>query len=82
MSFPLQAIGFGEPPPLARPSNSAWRESCLMLSPDGRYIFPSRRYGDTWGTTTCGDVFCVEARMIERLPRRRMARRPRGSSTD
>jgi len=58
---------WSEPRSLGPLINSAEHEYCPMLSPDGRFLFFSRRYGETWETTTGGDVFWVDANVIERL---------------
>lgn len=58
---------WSEPVPLGPAINTPEVEFCPMLTPDRRYLFFSRRYGDTWETTTGGDVFWVDARVLERL---------------
>jgi hypothetical protein len=63
-----QADGsWSEPQSLGPAINSPQHEFCPMVTPDGAYLFFSRRYGDTWETTKGGDVFWVDARVIERL---------------
>lgn len=48
--------------------NTADTEFCPMVTPDGRYLFFSRRYGGTnWETTTEADVFWVDMSVVERL---------------
>lgn len=50
--------------------NTAETEFCPMVTPDGRYLFFSRRYGGgTWETTTDADVFWVDMAVVERLRR-------------
>lgn len=50
--------------------NTADTEFCPMGTPDGRYLFFSRRYGGgTWETTTDADVFWVDMKVVERLRR-------------
>jgi len=71
VSFRPAGGTWSEPIPLGPELNTAEHEFCPMLTPDGRYLFFSRRYGDTWATTTGGDVFWVAASALERL-------RPRG----
>ena len=38
-----------------------------MVTPDGKYLFFSRRWGATWETTTAGDVFWVDAKVLDQL---------------
>ena len=38
-----------------------------VVSPDGRYLFFSRRSGDSWDEADAGDVYWVEASVIRRL---------------
>jgi hypothetical protein len=40
-----------------------------MMTPDGKYLFFSRRWGATWEETTAGDVFWVDARVLDRFRR-------------
>lgn len=50
--------------------NTAETEFCPMVTPDGRYLFFSRRYGGgTWETTTDADVFWVDMAVVDRLRR-------------
>jgi Tol biopolymer transport system component len=50
--------------------NTADHEFCPMVTPDGRYLFFSRRYGGgTWPTTTQADVFWVDLAVVERARR-------------
>ena len=50
--------------------NTPDHEFCPMVTPDGRYLFFSRRYGGgTWATTTGADVFWVDMAVVERLKR-------------
>lgn len=67
VSFRAADGAWGEPRSLGPSINTAEHEYCPMLSPDGRFLFFSRRYGATRETTTGGDVFWVDARVIERL---------------
>lgn len=69
VSFRLPDESWSEPLSLGAPINTAEHEYCPMMSPDGAYLFFSRRYGDTWETTTGGDVFWVDARVLEPLRR-------------
>jgi hypothetical protein len=38
-----------------------------VVSPDGREFFFSRRTGGTWDEADAGDVYWVDARVIEQL---------------
>jgi len=41
-----------------------------MVTPDGRYLFFSRRFGGTsWETTTDADVYWVDIAVVARLRR-------------
>jgi WD40 repeat protein len=44
-------------------------EFCPMVTPDGRYLFFSRRWGATWAETTAGDVFWIDIKFLDRLKR-------------
>ena len=61
---------FGEPINLGSTINTADTEFCPMVTPDGRYLFFSRRYGgNTWQTTTNADIFWVDVAAVSRLAR-------------
>jgi Tol biopolymer transport system component len=48
--------------------NTADVDFCPMVTPDGKYLFFSRRYGDGgWETTKDADVFWVDIAVVERL---------------
>jgi hypothetical protein len=47
--------------------NTKDTEFCPMVSPDGRYLFFSRRWGSGWATATGGDVFWVDAVILDRF---------------
>ncbi len=66
-SFRQSDGSWSEPQSLGPTIDTAQHEFCPMMTPDGAYLFFSRRYGDTWETTKGGDVFWVDARVIERL---------------
>jgi len=40
-----------------------------MVTPDGKYFFFSRRRGATWEETTAGDVYWVDAKVLEQFRR-------------
>jgi hypothetical protein len=50
--------------------NTPAHEWCPMVTPDGKYLFFSRRFGayDTqgWDGTTDGDVFWVDVRALDK----------------
>jgi Tol biopolymer transport system component len=61
---------WGHPINLGDTINTADTEFCPMVTPDGRYLFFSRRYGGgTWESTTDADVFWVSMAVVERLKR-------------
>ncbi len=45
--------------------NTTEIEFCPMVSPDGRWLSFSRRYGDTWDTTTDAEIYWMDASIIE-----------------
>jgi hypothetical protein len=45
--------------------NTEQHEFCPMVTPDGKYLFFSRRWGATWEETTAGDVYWVDVRVLE-----------------
>ena len=70
MSFRKDDGNWGPPLNLGPTINTADTEFCPMVTPDGRYLFFSRRYGgDSWATTTDADVFWVDIAVVERLRR-------------
>ena len=38
-----------------------------MVTLDGHYLFFSRLYGGSWETVTGGDVFWVDAKMLDQF---------------
>jgi hypothetical protein len=66
-SFRLTDGSWSEPKNMGPQINTADHEYCPMMSPDRKYLFFSRRYGDSWETTTGGDVFWVNAVVLEKL---------------
>jgi hypothetical protein len=63
--------GWGEPLNLGPDINSDILEYCPMVTPDGKYLFFSRRRSDPpdggWPNVVEGDVYWVDASVIERL---------------
>jgi hypothetical protein len=49
--------------------NTDQTEFCPMVTPDGKYLFFSRRWGATWEQTTAGDVYWVDAKVLDRFRR-------------
>ncbi len=68
VSFRAADGRWGEPVNLGNTINTAATEFCPTVTPDGRYLFVSRRFGGTsWETTTHADVYCVDIAVVERL---------------
>ena len=67
VSFRQKDGTWGTPASLGAAVNTADHEFCPMVTPDGRYLFFSRRVGATWETTTAGDVYWVDAKILERF---------------
>jgi hypothetical protein len=44
-------------------------EFCPMVTPGGKYLFFSRRWGATWEQTTAGDVYWVDVKVLDRFRR-------------
>lgn len=62
--------GWGEPVNLGPDVNSEILDYCPMVTPDGKYLFFSRRRSDPpggWPNVAEGDVYWVDASVIERL---------------
>ena len=58
VSFRTAAGVWGQPINLGDAINTPDTEFCPMVTPDGRYLFFSRRYGgSSWETTTDADVY-------------------------
>lgn len=47
--------------------NTDQTDFCPMVTPDGKYLFFSRRWGATWEETTAGEVYWVDARILDRF---------------
>lgn len=62
---------WGEPVNLGPEVNSEILDYCPMVTPDGKYLFLSRRSSDPpgggWSSVATGDVYWVDAAVIERL---------------
>ncbi|HVS64697.1 MAG TPA: hypothetical protein VMT85_14475 [Thermoanaerobaculia bacterium] len=65
--------GWGEPIHLGPGINTEHTDYCPMLTPDGRFLFFSRRVSEPpdagWEGVVAGDVYWVGAEVIERLRR-------------
>jgi hypothetical protein len=60
---------WSEPVNLGPAINTDQTEFCPMMTPDGKYLFFSRRWGATWDTATAGDVYWVDAKILDRFRR-------------
>jgi hypothetical protein len=70
VSFRAADGRWGEPVNLGNTINTSVTEFCPMVTPDGRHLFFSRRFGGTsWETTTDADVYWVDIAVVERLRR-------------
>lgn len=59
---------WGAPVNLGPSINTADVDFCPMVTPDGKYLFFSRRYGEGgWDTATDADVFWVDIDVVKRL---------------
>ena len=62
---------WGEPVNLGPQINTADTDYCPMITPDGRYLFFSRRVSDPidsgWEGVIAGEVYWVDTTVIERL---------------
>lgn len=58
-----------EPVNLGNTINTDQTEFCPMVTPDGKYLFFSRRWGATWEETTAGDVYWVDVKLLDRFRR-------------
>jgi dipeptidyl aminopeptidase/acylaminoacyl peptidase len=72
-SFRDENGGWTEPVNLGETINSDRTDFCPMVTPDGRYLFFSRRWGASWDETTRCEIYWVDARVLEQFrpsPRR------------
>jgi hypothetical protein len=67
VSFRLADGSWGEPTSLGDAINTGEHEFCPMVTPDGKYLMFSRLFGGTWAKATGGDVFWVDARILDRF---------------
>ena len=61
--------GWGEPAHLGNTINTEHTEFCPMVTPDGKYLFFSRLHGGGWSKATAGDVYWVDAKILDQLRR-------------
>ena len=73
ISFRDNDGGWSRPVNLGDGINTDQTEYCPMVTPDGKYLFFSRRWGATWEETTAGDVYWVDAGVLERFREARTA---------
>ncbi len=67
ISFREPDGGWSEPENLGPAMNSDQTDFCPMVTPDGKYLFFSRRTGASWNEASEGEVFWVDISVIERL---------------
>jgi hypothetical protein len=67
VSFRQEDGGWSEPRLLPPTINSELLDYCPMGTPDGRFLFFSRRTGASWDEADAGDVYWVDAAVIERM---------------
>ena len=59
--------GWSEPVNLGEAINSEHLDFCPMVTPDGKYLFFSRRWGSTWDNSTRCEIYWVDARVLDRF---------------
>ena len=69
VSFRRPGGGWTEPAHLGPTVNTDQTDFCPMVTPDGRFLFFSRRRGASWSAATAGDVYWVDARILEQFRR-------------
>lgn len=65
VAFRQDGGAWGAPMHMGDTINTDEHEFCPMMTPDGRFLFFSRLYGGTWERATGGDVFWVDARILD-----------------
>jgi len=73
VSFKHAEGGWGELISLGAQFNTEHHEWCPMVTPDGKYLFFSRWFGPSWEKATGGDVYWVDAQILDQF-------RPKGSA--
>ena len=69
VSFRRPNGGWTEPAHLGNTINTEQTDYCPMATPDGRFLFFSRRQGASWSEATAGDVYWVDAKILEQFRR-------------
>ena len=69
VSFRRNGGGWSEPAHLGETINTEDTDFCPMVTPDGKYLFFSRRRGASWKEATAGDVYWVDAKVLEKVRR-------------
>jgi Tol biopolymer transport system component len=69
VSFRRPGGGWSEPAHLGPTINTGEVDFCPMVTPDGRFLFFSRRQGASWAEATAGDVYWVDAKILEQFRR-------------
>jgi hypothetical protein len=69
VAFRLDDGHWGAPVNLGDTVNTGDHEFCPMVTPDGRFLFFSRLYGGSWENATGGDVFWVDAGILDQFRR-------------
>lgn len=72
VSFRRADGGWGELVSLGPTINTMHHEWCPMVTPDGKYLFFSRWFGASWEKATDGEVYWVDARILDQF-------RPKGT---
>lgn len=67
VSFRRPGGGWSEPAHLGPTINTEHVDFCPMVTPDGRFLFFSRREGASWDNATAGDVYWVDAKILDRF---------------
>ena len=66
-SFRQPDGAWGQPVNLDETVNTEHTEFCPMVTPGGRHLFFSRRWGASWEEVTAGDVYWVDASILDRF---------------
>lgn len=69
MSFRREDGNWSDPVNLGERINTAMIDYCPMVTPDGRYLFFSRRNPGSWVEASEGNVYWVDARVLEQFRR-------------
>ena len=69
VSFRGSDGSWSEPVNMGGTINTGDTEFCPMVTPDGKYLFFSRRIGPNWEQVKGGDVYWVDAKVLDPLRR-------------